>query len=91
MEKCPFCAGDVPEEAVVCVHCQRALTEAPAGLPEVRTDETVSAAFKSAMSATRPAGGGVKNEVEATDKPPTAPVEQTGSTVTHKGAILAVA
>ncbi len=32
MEKCPFCAGDVPEEAVVCVHCQRTLTEAPAGV-----------------------------------------------------------
>ena len=27
MEKCPFCAGDIPEEAVVCVHCQRALTQ----------------------------------------------------------------
>ena len=35
MEKCPFCAGDIPEDAVVCVHCQRTLTEATAGPPEV--------------------------------------------------------
>ena len=38
MEKCPFCAGDIPEDAVVCVHCQRTLTEATAGPPEVAVE-----------------------------------------------------
>ncbi len=49
MEKCPFCAGDIPEEAVVCVHCQRALTEATAGLPEA----AVESASADAPSRTR--------------------------------------
>ena len=53
MEKCPFCAGDVPEEAVVCVHCQRALTEAPAGLPEAAV-ESVSAPPASAGAPSGP-------------------------------------
>ena len=38
MKKCPFCAGDIREEAVVCVHCQRALTEATAGSPEAAVE-----------------------------------------------------
>lgn len=52
MEKCPFCAGDVPEEAVVCVHCQRALTKASAGLPEAAV-ESVSAPPASADAPSR--------------------------------------
>ena len=52
MEKCPFCAGSIPGEAVVCVHCQRALTEATAGLPEAAV-ESVSAPHASADAPSR--------------------------------------
>ena len=58
MEKCPFRAGDVPEEAVVCVHCQRTLTEAPAGLPEAAV-ESVSAPPASADAPSRRIGIGL--------------------------------
>ena len=53
MEKCPFCGGDVSEEAVVCVHCQRALTKASAGLHEAAV-ESVPAPPASADAPSRP-------------------------------------
>jgi hypothetical protein len=38
MKKCPFCAEEIPDNAVVCSHCNRSVgsTGAPAGTAAVR-------------------------------------------------------
>jgi predicted nucleic acid-binding Zn ribbon protein len=40
MKKCPFCTGEIPDEAAVCQHCKRDLTASPSPRRKRRAGRT---------------------------------------------------